>query len=208
VNTWDLITGFAAISTSRPGHVPLTQRAIFTYQLDVDGNLDATAPYEGTWVPQSAAATVGVDGGLLVTAATEWSRPRIEPNMVRDIGSFGGFWERPHTGPDVVRYVNGDDPPYLSGYTDPSWVVAGVESVDQWSTTLRLLAHRDSALVADWFTLPAAMRVFVVADNIDPRHTPTGSGEMEGLLAGASLAIPPGGGWFVDFALRRTLPPA
>lgn len=203
VNTWTLMRGIAAAYVTRPDTFPVLMRALFTYVLDSGGNLDTAHPYEGTWVTHTPTAATELDGGLLVTDAAEWSRPRIEPNRVE---GNGWAFERPHTGPDVVR-VMADGTPFMSDATDPGWVLAGVESPDQWSTALRLLAARDAALVADWFTLPAAMRVFVSIDNIDPRHTPTGSGVMEGLLSGASLTIPPGGSWFVDFTLRRALPP-
>jgi hypothetical protein len=61
-------------------------------------------------------------------------------------------------------------------------------------------------LVAGWFTLPTAQRILVAAHGIDPRHTPDGSGTMLGMLAGATLSIPPGGRWTVSYRLRRSLP--
>lgn len=220
---WNVLTGLLAQGISRlgvaggPGY-----RGILHYRLDASGDLDAAQPYEGTWVPMGAgnaplSLVDGLDGWtdgggnvdacLLRLDATVWARQRVEPNRAEFTGFLSGlFYERPHTGPDVTRYLDDDGPAYLSDVTDPSWIVAGVEASDQWGTEFALLGAYDPAVVAGWLTPPTAMRVAVGVHSIDPRHTPNGSGRMFGMLAGAALVIPPGGRWQVLFRLRRTLP--
>lgn len=207
---WAVWGGILASFPHKPGGPAYGQhRGVLTYNLDAEGNLDADQPYEGTWVARPTTdSPVVVPGSLLPTGNTSWSRPRIEPNVVAVTDAVLGELpavERPHTGVDVVRRMTFTPGTYV-GFTDPLWVVAGTESDDQWSTGLVLAAARDPELVAGWFTLPTAMRVFVRCEGVDPRHTPTGSGELVGLLAGASLVIPPRGDWFVSFTLRKTLP--
>lgn len=219
---WNVLTGLLASGTIKAGATPLYQRGILTYRLDVDGDLDAAQPFEGTWVPQGAANaplelvagddgwTAGggnLDAALVPTDPTQWSRPRIEPNRAEYTGFLAGtFFERPHAGVTITRYLNDDGPAFLSDVTEPLWVIAGLEAEDQWASGLVVQAARDPELVAGWFTLPTAMRTLVAVHNIDPRHTPDGTGVQLGMLAGAALTIPAGGDWYVAFALRKTLP--
>lgn len=217
-SAWDVLTGIAQAATLKFGATPLYQRLVFTYQLAVSGELLAAKPFLGTWLPQGASNaplelengpngwTVGggnVDGCLMPTDAAEWSRQRIEPNVAR---SGGVSTIRPHTGPDIVRDVGTNNPRYLSDYTDPYWLVAGIEDPDQWRSELELAASEDPASVAGWFTLPTAMRIAVACRDIASRHTPSGRTSIVGMLGGASLTIRPGGSWRVGFQLRRTLP--
>jgi len=216
---WNVFTGISAASPLKAGATPLYQRLVFTYQLDGAGDLDAAHPFEGTWLPQGIGNapqelvdgpdgwTVGggnVDGCLMPTDGTEWSRPRIEPNVVIN-DDFGTTWERAHTGPDIVRHMT-NTPPFLGTFTDGIWVTSGVETADQWSSELEVVASEDPDTVAGWFTLPSALRVAVAAYSIDSRHTPSGRTEAVGMLGAASLSIRPGGSWRVGFHLRRTLP--
>lgn len=205
--TWDVLTGIAAAMVVKPGSPATYERVVLGYQLDAAGDLDAAHPFEGTWMaPADAAAPLDLPGALLLTGGTEWSRPRLEPNVVHvDPDGFAATYVRPHTGVDVVRVMT-TEPAYLADYTDPTWVTAGLEGTDQWTSLLTLLAYLDPELVAGWFELPTAMATYVQCHDIDSRHTPNGSGEVSGMLAGAALVIPPGGAWFVTFTLRRTLP--
>jgi hypothetical protein len=218
-SAWDVMNGYLAVNTEKPGAVPAAQRATLTYRLDAAGDLDDVQPFEATWSPLPTDDTPRVvPGRFLVTGATGWSRPRIEPNVVEVVDSDLGLVatvERPHVGVDVVRSMRQERGNYLTDLTNPYWVAAGTENVDQWSTQLLLQARQhtdgdddvlDATLVADWFTLPAAMSVYVQCQGIDNRHTPTGTDEIAGLLAGAALVIPPGGDWRIAFQLRRALP--
>lgn len=218
-SAWDIFTGIAAGSVLKVGATPLYQRIVLTYRLDASGDLLAAQPFKGTWLTQGNANaplglvdgpngwTIGggnIDGSLLPTDSALWARQRIEPNVVTD-GTF--TYVRPHTGPDIVRDVGDNTPdPFLSGYTDPYWIVEGIEPADQWSTDLEVVASVDQASVAGWFTLPTAMRIAVACRDIDSRHTPTGRTVIVGMLAGATLVVDPGGRWRVGFSLRRTIP--
>lgn len=231
-STWDVLTAILAVFLERRDaatgalYTPRYQRGVLTYQLDGSGDLLASRPFLGTWTyagPLNAplelalvdgvwtAAGGNVDGSLLATSGTRWARERLEPNVAILVDPVLGEFPpvtRPHTGPDVVRRMPSGMPPTFGESGDATWVVAGVENPDQWGTRFTLMAARDPGLVAGWFTLPTAMQTFIAVHDVDPRHTPTGSGTQAGMLSGASLVIPAGGDWRVDFTLRRTLPDA
>lgn len=228
--TWDVLTSVLATFTERRDaatsapFTPLSQRGVLTYQLDANGDLLASRPFLGTWTqagPRNApyelvnvggvwsAAGGNVDGCTLATAGTTWARERVEPNTAIVVHPTLGDVSkitRPHTGPDVVRRLPSEFPPTPGESSDPYWVVAGIDNPDQWGTRFYALAHTDPNMVAGWLTLPTAMQTLVAVHDIDPRHTPSGSGRQVGMLAGAALVIPPGGEWGVEFTLRRTLP--
>lgn len=230
---WDVLVGYMSVYTDRAGvTVPRFQRAILTYRLDGAGNLDAAQPYQARWTsqghdnsPLSLVETSpgvwglgggNVDGCLLRTAGTVWARQRIEPNKValtdpafpddpfvyvRASSTSPDAYDPPV---DVVRDMSGEW--WEGNVTAPDWVLAGLDNPDRWGSVFSLVGSYDPAVVAGWFTLPSAMRIMVAAHGIDPRHTPTGTGRMLGLLAGATLLIGPRGIWDVGFTLRRTLP--
>lgn len=222
--TWDALTGALARGLMRiPAPTGPYQRGVLTYRLDGAGNLDTAKPFQGTWVtqaPRNAPLELveGPDGwtagggnapaSVTPTAGVTWSRERMEPNRTQDVGGItdGQTLERPHTGPDITRYLNTGGHRFLSDVTDRTWVLSGTDAPDQWTTTWTLAAARAPELVDGWFTLPHAMRTLVAVHGIDPRHTPSGTDRMLGMLGGASLVIPPGGDWRVTFRLRRTLP--
>jgi hypothetical protein len=227
---WEVLTGYMGNFLDRAGATtPRFQRPILTYRLDGAGNLDAAQPYQARWTAQGhdnsplslvetspgvwGAAGGNVDGCLLRTAGTVWMRQRVEPNRVvldADLGPF--IYTRPSTldpandvaAVEVTREMSGGW--WEGNATDPLWVLAGLDNPDQWGSVFSLVGSYDPAVVAGWFTLPTAMRIMVAAYDIDARHTPTGSGRMRGLLAGATLLIGPRGIWDVGFTLRRTLP--
>lgn len=228
-NAWDVLTGLLALDINRLGNNVANAtgyRGILSYRLTAAGDLDVVQPYEGTWTPHGTDnaplslvddPVVGwtdglgnVDACTLRTDATVWSRERIEPNRAEFSSGIGAgiFVERPHTGPTITRYLDAGGPFALSDVTNLDWVISGIDNPNQWGTEWAMQAARDPDVVAGWFTLPTAMRVYVAAYGIDPRHTPDGSGRMAGLLGGASLVIPPGGDWQVRFRVRRALPDA
>lgn len=223
--TWDMMT---QVATWGPEHRdaatgaivgPRYQQAVLTYQLDAAGHLLPARPFLGVWAtagPSNAprqlvnvggvwkASGGNVDASLLAARGTEWSRQRVEPNVVILDGSGSAPFTRPHAGPDITRHVTTGPPNANSGV--PEWILSGVENTDQWSTGWVIRAARNPAAVKGWFTLPTAMQTMVVAYDIEPRHTPSGTGVQVGMLSSAELNIPSGGDWFVGFTLRRTLP--
>lgn len=225
-STWDVLRAVLNGSMERldaatgAQYTPRYQRPVLTYKLDASGNLDAAQPFVGTWCPagpRNAPLTLtagpsgwigdggNVDAGVTATAPTQWVRERVEPNVVY-LGSIK--FERPHTGPDIIRRMPATDPaaPFKLDVINPYWVVSGVEGADQWTSALEVVASEDPSVVAGWFTLPDAMRTLVAVDGIDTRHTPSGTDRAIGMLAQAALLIPAGGRWSVVFKLRRTLP--
>lgn len=202
-STWAALTGFARAQPFRLGADPVRQRVILGYNLDAAGDLDAAAPFSGTYMAQGSAelVTAPVPANMVPTDGAEWSRPRIEPNVVTSDGYV--MAERAHTGPDIVLAQSSSDG---FVFTDPYWVIDGVEGPSQWSTALEVEAWKGPSVVAGWFDLPTALNTYVQVSGVDPRHTPDGSGVYEGLLASAALTIRAGRAWSVGFALRRTLP--
>lgn len=229
-NAWDVFVGYMGTFLDRAGtNVPRRQRPILTYRLDGAGNLSAAQPYQARWTQQgygnsplslveTSPGVYGIGGGnvdgcTLRTAGTVWSRQRVEPNRVEQYTSVFPdspfiYTRLPEQGPPpafvVTRTMDGEW--WEGNQTDARWVLSGYDSPDQWSSAFSLLGSYDPAAVAGWFTLPTAMRIMVAAYDVDERHTPTGSGRMLGMLAGASLVIGPRGLWDVGFTLRRTLP--
>lgn len=225
-STWDVLRAVLQNSMERldaatgSTYTPRYQRPVLTYKLNAAGDLDPAQPFVGTWCPagpRNAPLTLtsgpsgwdgaggNLDAGVAATAPTQWARERVEPNLVYQ-GTVP--FERPHTGPDIVRRMPASDPanPFPLESTNPYWVVSGIENDDQWSSSMEVVASEDPTVVGGWFTLPDAMRTLVAVENIDDRHTPTGTSRMLGMLGGASLVLPPGGRWSVVFKLRRTLP--
>lgn len=227
-STWDIFTGFSSwdmerrVAATGVAYTPRYQRALFNYQLDAAGHLLASRPFIGSWATagptNSPRRLVNVGGvwkasggnvpaGLLETAATLWGRDRVEPNTtITNIPGLGDGnpVSRPHTGPTVTRRIQGGPLNNESGNSE--WILSGIEPADQWGTAWVLRAARNPQLVKDWFTPSLAMQIMVVADGIEPRHTPSGNGYQQGMLSSAELTIPAGGDWFVTFTLRRTLP--
>lgn len=184
---------------------PTGFRNIIVPNLD-GGVLDTDHPYVAVRALVGVGDTVTLDAALVPTDAVAYRRQRLEPNRaeVYDAGVLMSASERAHTGATLTRRLETDEdiPP-----TSASWIVDNLEDLEnQWTTTLRVQAWRDPAVIAGWFTLPEAMRTLVNVTGIDPRHNPSGETTYAGMLGGAVLTMGPDARYWVDFTLRRSVP--